>query len=238
MAAHARGAARPRVGVTTCGQLSDYLDAVREAGGDPVVVRRAEDAVARGGLDALVLTGGSDIDPALYGQSKHQTTDVAEPARDALEIDLARDAVERDLPLLAICRGIQVLNVALGGTLIQDLPSLAPAALDHDVRIPKTALAHDIVVSPGSKLADLLPEGLDGAGCCRVNSRHHQALDRVAPGLQVVATAPDGVIEAVEHRDASFCLGVQWHPENFTRTGEFRRLFDALVAAARRHGPR
>lgn len=145
-----------------------------------------------------------------------------------------RQAVRADVPLFAICRGIQVLNVALGGTLVQDIPSEVPNALPHDVREPRVAIAHDVWMFGESLLEHLMRERIEEGDEIPVNSRHHQAIRQPAPGLVVTGTAPDGVIEVVEDPDRRFCLGVQWHPENFYRTGEFSPLFEGFVKAARR----
>ena len=184
-------------------------------------------------LDGVLLTGGGDVDPVLYGEDRHPTAEDAEPGRDEFEIDLARRAVEADLPLLAICRGAQVLNVASGGTLVQDIPSAVRSDLRHTIQEPKNAVAHDVTVTPGSRLEQALGPAVDAAHACRVNSRHHQSVARLGSGLTASATAPDGIIEAIERAGAAFCVGVQWHPENFWRSGEFAPLFEAFVTAAR-----
>lgn len=184
-------------------------------------------------IAGLVLTGGADVDPARYGEARHPSVRNLSPERDEFEIRLIHRAVEADMPILAICRGIQVLNVAFGGTLIQDIPSQVPGALDHYVEEPRYALAHDVWISRGSQLSAIMRERLDPDEACPVNSRHHQAVGRVAEGFEVSATAPDGVIEAIERPRSRFCIGVQWHPENFWRTGEFRPLFEAFLAACR-----
>jgi putative glutamine amidotransferase len=186
-----------------------------------------------GELDGLVLTGGGDIDPVLYGEERHPAVDDAEPGRDEFEIDLARRAMAADLPLLAICRGAQVLNVAAGGTLVQDIPSAVTSTLSHSIVEPKSAEAHAIQVTPGSRLERALGALVDSSHTCRVNSRHHQSVGRVGAGLVPSATAPDGVVEAIEKPNGEFCVGVQWHPENFWRTGEFAPLFATFVSAAR-----
>jgi putative glutamine amidotransferase len=151
-------------------------------------------------------------------------------------VALITAALDRSMPIFAICRGVQVLNVACGGTLVQDIPSQVAGALSHSLTVPPHepyALAHEVWVEKDSRLAALLGERLAG-DACDVNSRHHQAVKQVAAGFRVTATAPDGVIEAIEKPDARFCLGVQWHPENFWRTGEFRALFEGFVEAAQR----
>ncbi|MEZ5417910.1 MAG: gamma-glutamyl-gamma-aminobutyrate hydrolase family protein [Vicinamibacterales bacterium] len=128
---------------------------------------------------------------------------------------------------------MQVLNVALGGDLVQHIPTDVNGAANHDLREPRYALAHEVWTTQGSRFATLMREKLVDGESCQVNSRHHQAVKHAGAGLEVVATAPDGVIEAIE-RPGAFCLGVQWHPENFWRTGEFRPLFEGFVEACRR----
>lgn len=214
-------------------RMTDYLESLRRAGGDPVEVGGDETPaaiVARAG--GILLTGGGDVDPALYGEAPHPSYDAAEPGRDAFEIALARAAIEADVPLLAICRGMQVVNVAGGGTLVQDIPSEIAGALTHSIPEPRFAIAHEVWVTKGSRLWTIMADRLDGESL-QVNSRHHQAVRRAADGFEVTATAPDGVIEAMERPASRFCLAVQWHPENFWRTGEFRPLFEHFVRAVR-----
>ncbi len=147
--------------------------------------------------------------------------------------------MEADFPLLAICRGAQVLNVAAGGTLVQDIPTAVSTDLPHSLREPRDTIAHEIRIASDSRLHEALGPAVDPSCACRVNSRHHQSVGRLGQHLVASATAPDGVIEGIEAPGASFCVGVQWHPENFWRTGEFKPLFDAFVAAAReRHASR
>jgi putative glutamine amidotransferase len=223
---------RPIIGVTRCSRLDDYLESVVRAGGEPVVLEPGDDpAAALGRVDGILLTGGADVDPALYGDAPHPTTDI-DAARDAFEVPLSRAAIARDVPLLAICRGVQVLNVAAGGSLIQDIPSSVDTTLTHTVDESRDSIAHLVTVTPGSRLAGALGQGV-AVATCAVNSRHHQSVDRVAPSFVVSAVSPDGVVEAIERPDSAFCVGVQWHPENFHRTGEFAPLFDAFVRAAR-----
>jgi putative glutamine amidotransferase len=225
----------PTIVISACRKLPDYLESVRRAGGDPHVVDAAADDPMAVLKDAagLVLTGGGDVDPALYREPPHPTFSAAEPGRDAFEIALVNRALELDLPVLAVCRGLQVLNVARGGTLVQDIPSQVAGAVDHSIEAPSFAIAHEIWISKGSRLWTLLSEKLVEGDACQVNSRHHQAVAHAAPGFEVTATAPDGVIEAMEHPEARFCVGVQWHPENFWRTGEFRSLFEGLMEACK-----
>lgn len=215
-------------------RVADYLESVRRAGGDPVEVADSHDApeaiVAR--VSGVMLTGGGDVDPALYGATPHDTYEAAEPGRDSFEMALARAAIAADKPLLAICRGMQVLNVAMGGTLIQDIPSEVAGALTHSIREPRFHIAHEVWVTKDSRLWTIMADKLDGESL-QVNSRHHQAVKQVAPDFEVSATAPDGVIEAMERPASRFCVAVQWHPENFWRTGEFRPLFEQFLNAAR-----
>jgi putative glutamine amidotransferase len=224
----------PVIAIAPCSKQHDYEEAVRRAGGDVRILNYETDhpdaVVAE--VDGILLPGGDDVQPSLYGAQTHPTFEPAEPGRDSFEIELARRAGDADVPLFAICRGIQVLNVARGGTLVQDIPSELPNAIAHEVRDTPFTIAHDVWVTEGTLLHDLLHERIDGDSC-PVNSRHHQAVHTVGDGLIVSATAPDGVIEAVEDPSKRFCVGVQWHPENFYRTGEFRALFEGFVAAAR-----
>jgi putative glutamine amidotransferase len=217
---------RPTIGVTPCSRVDDYVESVKRAGGEPLVLSNdADPSAVLDSVDGVLLTGGLDVDPALYNEPPHPTTETA-PERDKFEIPLSREAVKRDVPLFAICRGVQVLNVAEGGTLVQDIPSAVASTLQHSITQPKNQIAHDVTVTPGTRLATALTP------TCAVNSRHHQAVGVVAPSFVVSAVSPDGVVEAIEKPDSTFCVGVQWHPENFWRTGEFAGLFDAFVAAA------
>jgi putative glutamine amidotransferase len=223
----------PTIGITPCRQMSDYVESVRRAGATPVELALTDDPadiVTR--VDGLLLTGGGDVDPAHYGGAAHASHIPAEPGRDAFEMALATAAIAHDTPLFAICRGMQVLNVALGGDLVQDIPTEVNGALHHDVREPRYALAHEVWATQGSRFATLMRDKLVDGESCQVNSRHHQAVRHPGRGLEIVATSPDGVIEAVEG-PGRFCLAVQWHPENFWRTGEFRPLFEGFVDACR-----
>jgi putative glutamine amidotransferase len=213
-----------------------YIKAVQAAGGIPLLLTPHFSPEVQAALwqrlDGLVLTGGGDIEPARFGQARHAAVDDVSPARDELELGLTRRAVADDVPLFAICRGIQVLNVALGGTLVQDLPSERPGALAHSQKAPRHEPTHAVkVMGEGTRLGQVL-----GALEVEVNSMHHQAIDRVGDGLREVAWAPDGIIEGIEmpgeHR---FVLGVQWHPEELVGHDQAaRNLFAAIVDAARR----
>jgi putative glutamine amidotransferase len=232
---------RPLVGITIgCDQRRqghfalrrDYVRAVEVAGGLPVVLApgRPEDAgELLGRLQGLVLSGGGDLDPGHYGEAPHQTvTDVA-AERDLFELELVRQALALDRPLLAICRGQQVLNVATGGTLIQDIPSSVTGAADHDPERERTDLSHEVRLLPGSRLRQVL-----GEDKVAVNSFHHQAVLELGRGLIASAwSVEDGVIEGIEAPGRRFVLGVQWHPESFwAQPRGFQSLFEGLVAAA------
>jgi putative glutamine amidotransferase len=226
----------PLIAIASCRKLEDYKQSVLHVGGEIRVIdasMRAEDALA--GVEGLLLTGGNDVAPAMYGETTHPAFVEAEPGRDAFEVSIARAARDSNMPILAICRGVQVLNVSCGGTLVQDIPSQVAGALAHSLPVPPNqpfSLAHEVWVDKDTVLARILRERLTDRDACDVNSRHHQAVKDVARGFRVSATAPDGVIEAIEDPDARFCLGVQWHPENFWRTGEFRALFEEFLEAA------
>ncbi len=217
----------------------DYVAGVVEAGGVPVVLppiaEVAEEMARR--VDGLLLTGGSDLHPDYYGEEPHPELGETIPERDAFEMAYVRHALEQGVPVFGICRGLQVLNVALGGTLYQDLPSqLENGSIAHRQQMPKWQWTHEVEVDPGSHVAKVMETtGL------RVNSYHHQAIKDLAEPLAAVAHASDGVIEAVEARDLSkrWIVGVQWHAEAMRDAGpEHRNLFKAHVAAAERHALR
>ncbi len=227
-----------RIAIAPCRKLHDYEESVRRAGGDPWVLDASADHpdTVIGSVQGLLLAGGGDVHPDLHGAAMHPTFSPAEPGRDIYEFELIERATAANLPLFAICRGIQVLNVARGGTLVQDIPTQVPDALDHRLAVPPNepiTLAHEVWIEKGSLLARITREALEGNDSCQVNSRHHQAVNRLGKGLVTTATAPDGIIEAIEDPSRRFCLGVQWHPENFYRTGEFRSLFEGFIAACR-----
>lgn len=222
-----RGVRRTRANVS-------YTDAARVAGLRPYIlpVLAPEDAGDMlDGMAGLILTGGEDVDPALYGAVPHAALGEVHAGRDDFELALVRAARARRLPTLAICRGVQIANVALGGTLVQDLPSDRPSALAHDGRWGRSDRVHALHLVAGSRLARAI-----GATVAVTNSLHHQAVERVADGLVAVAHAPDGVVEAVEWAgDDWWMAGVQWHPEELTTTAEEwdRALFAAFAAAVR-----
>ncbi|MBM3781484.1 MAG: gamma-glutamyl-gamma-aminobutyrate hydrolase family protein [Acidobacteria bacterium] len=215
--------------------MADYLASIERAGGIPVEIdaeRMADVPALPDTVDAVILTGGGDMDPALYGQAPHALTRMVPAERDQFELAVARMCLTWGLPLLAICRGVQVMNVACGGTLVQDIPSDVREAAPHvDVTTP-TACPHVIDVVPGSLLARCLANEHPSLQAVPVNSRHHQAVKEVGSGLRVTARARDGVVEAVEFLTHPFAIGVQWHPENFVQSGEFLGLFSACLSAA------
>jgi putative glutamine amidotransferase len=223
----------PVIAIPACPKLHDYEESIRRAGGEVRLLDRDVDKPADviASVDGLLLPGGGDVLPSIYGQPAHKTFSAAEPGRDDYELELARRAWDADLPVLAICRGIQILNVARGGSLVQDIAEQVGTTVNHVLREPPHAIAHDVWITEGTLLDRLMRERLQ-TDTCPVNSRHHQAPHTLGTGLVASATAPDGVIEAIEDPARRFCLGVQWHPENFYRTGEFRSLFEGFVEAA------
>jgi putative glutamine amidotransferase len=212
---------------------ADYVRSVEQADAVPVVLAaglpgHAQAIVDR--IDGLVLSGGVDLDPSLYGEAPHPKLGRVDRRRDDFELALLKVALERDLPTLAICRGQQVLNVALGGTLVQDISSTMEGAMQHDAPGRRTRRVHPVEVLPGTRLREIL-----GRDTILVNSFHHQAVGRVGAGLVVSGRCPqDGVIEALEMPDTNFVVAVQWHPESFwSRRGSFQPLFDAHATACR-----
>lgn len=220
-----------------------YYHAVADAGGvpwmvpllarDPETLRHIYER-----LDGVMLAGGVDMDPATFGEAPHPALGNIDPDRDAVELALARWALADGKPLLGLCRGLQVMNVASGGSLHQDLASQVPAAIKHDyfptAGYERDYLAHEVTLAPGSRLAGVL-----GAARVPVNSMHHQGVHRIGAGLVPVARAPDGLIEALERPNGAFAIGVQWHPEVLeVREPNTRRLFTEFVAASARFAAR
>jgi putative glutamine amidotransferase len=200
-----------------------YVQAIERAGGRALVVPPSDDGVEEtlDVLDGLLLSGGSDLDPSLYGADPHPQTSQVRPERDRAELALLRAALARDLPVLAVCRGSQVLNVARGGNLVQHLPETVGHEAHRET--PGVFSDHAVEVDPDSRLGAIVGGSVD------VKSHHHQGYGEVGEGLRVVARAGDGTIEAVEDPEQRFAVGVLWHPE----AGEDAALFEALVAEAR-----
>lgn len=228
---------RPVVGITTYVTLTtfeswqeesalvpiDYVRAVERAGGRPLLVPPSDEGIEEtlDVLDALIFSGGSDLDPATYGQEAHPETKGVVADRDRAELALLEAALARDMPVLAVCRGSQVLNVALGGDLIQHLPDVV--GHDDHKHTPGEYSDHDVVLEPDTRLATLLGDHAP------VKSHHHQGFGRLGSGLREAGRAEDGTVEALEDPSRRFALGVLWHPE----AGEDMRLFEALVDEAR-----
>jgi putative glutamine amidotransferase len=217
------------------GQNQAYIRSLLRAGGAPLLLPRLDDeTVLRslyGLLDGLLLPGGEDVDPACYGESRREECGPVSPDRDAQELALARWAVDEGKPVLAICRGIQVLNVALGGSLYQDIGAQLQGTEEHAHQPgrPRSFLSHQVRITPQSRLASIL-----GATELWVNSMHHQAIKEASARLAIVAHAPDGVVEGAEVMDHPFAVAVQWHPEELAdREVSAQRLFDALVEGCR-----
>ena len=209
----------------------NYASVVAKAGALPVLLPsdpdRAGNYLAK--IDGLVVTGGNfDVDPALFGATERHRTVKLKEQRTDFELAITRAAIAADRPVLGICGGQQLLNVALGGTLIQHIPDAVPAALAHEQPNPRDEPGHRVSIEPGTRLHEIV-----GVTEMNVNSAHHQAVERIANGTRVDAVAPDGVIEGIEVPDARFVIGVQWHPEFEIDPGDFR-IFTAFVDACRR----
>lgn len=232
----------PLIGITTYGQNeasaytlpSSYTDAVRAAGGVPILLPPGEPNATAilERLDAIIFSGGGDIDPAAYSGAQHPTIYSVDTERDRFELTLAQQALKIDIPILGICRGLQVLVVACGGTLITHLPDEYGTTLKHRLDLSPTQrypIHHSVQILPGSRLATIT-----GKTELDVVSWHHQAARSLPPGWRVVAHATeDGVIEAIEHQNCFWALAVQWHPELSADDIAHERLFRALVDAAR-----
>ena len=208
----------------------NYCAAVAAAGGLPVLLphepARAGDYLAL--LDGLIVTGGAfDVDPKLFGAKTRHESVSTKDRRTEFELAVCRGALKSDKPVLGICGGEQLMNVALGGTLIQHIPDEVKGALAHEQPNPRTEPGHSVKIPK-----DTLLHRITGALALEVNSAHHQAVKEVAPGLVVDAVAPDGVIEGIEDPKRRFCLGVQWHPEYLLSEGD-KRIFSAFIAASR-----
>jgi putative glutamine amidotransferase len=208
-----------------------YVDSIRRAGAVPVVIppqpENARELVET--LDGILLAGGDDCDPAVYGEAKHHTVEPMDERRQESDLALARIARQRGIPTLGICLGVQVMNVAAGGTLIQDIDSQMETEIEH-VSEPEDRARHDVLIEDNTRLASIL-----GGREFVVNSSHHQAINRIGDGLRVTAHAPDGIVEGLEDPRHPFYVGVQWHPEDMPREESASKIFRAFVEAARKY---
>ena len=234
--AKSRMSTLPVIGITTYGRNTkgrfhlpgDYVDAVRAGGGLPVLLPPGEAHIGDilRVIDGLILSGGEDIDPRLYKGMPHPSIERVDPERDAFELALARAVLEGDLPVLGICRGHQMLNVATGGDLIPHLPEWQRNGVVHRGDQEREVI-HPVQVEPGTRLAEIL-----GVAEVPTVSLHHQGMGKISPEWQPCAYAPDGLVEAQEHRDHPWMIAVQWHPEMAYREPAQIRIFQALVSAA------
>src|SRR4051795_5505922 len=208
-----------------------YVESLKRAGAVPVVIppqpENAADLAET--LDGILLAGGDDCDPAEYGEERHPTVEPMDARRQANDLTLARAARERGIPTLGVCLGVQVMNVAAGGTLIQDIASAVDTDIDHASE-PSDRHRHDVHIDSSTKLGRIL-----GAQELNVNSSHHQAIGRVAQGLRITAKAPDGIVEGLEDPSHPFYVGVQWHPEDMPDESSAAAIFGAFVEAARKY---
>lgn len=241
-------ARRPRIGITLDYETTDsysrypwyalrehYTEAVSEAGGVPLPLPHEVDCVEAylELIDGLVITGGDfDVPPEMYGQEQLSDEVLVKHKRSVFEHRITREAIDRQMPMLGICGGQQLLNVVLGGSLIQHIPDRITSEIEHEQPNPRHEVGHKVTLVPGTQLATLL-----GSEAIEVNSAHHQAVDEVPEGVIINANAPDGVIEGIEYPAHPFCIGVQWHPE-FRITEADRRLYAAFIAACGGYGSR
>ena len=209
-----------------------YIDSLRRAGAIPVLIppqpENAAELVEE--LDGLLLAGGDDCDPAAYGEEPHPKVEPMDPRRQNNDLSLARAARERGIPTLGICLGLQVMNIAAGGSLVQDIPTEIDTDIEH-VSEPEDRARHDVIVEDGTRLASIL----GGKREFNVNSSHHQAIKGIGRGFRVSAQAPDGIVEGLEDPEHPFYLGVQWHPEDMAGEKSASALFGAFVEAARKY---
>ena len=208
-----------------------YTEALRKAGAIPVLIPPQPENAAEilSELDGIVLAGGFDCDPTVYGETPHPTVEPMDPRRQTNDLALAKVARERGVPTLGICLGLQVMNVAAGGTLVQDIDSHMETEIQHASE-PENRARHDVTIEKGTKLASIL-----GAREHNVNSSHHQAINKVGEGFRVTAHAPDGVVEGLEDPKHPFYVGVQWHPEDMPGEPSATSIFGAFVQAAQRY---
>ncbi|MDP3486526.1 MAG: gamma-glutamyl-gamma-aminobutyrate hydrolase family protein [Bacillota bacterium] len=213
-------------------QNDTYINVISKAGGIPILLPclqpEADISQHLDIINGLILSGGPDADPIFFGEEPHPALGNIHPTMDAYEIPLIKEALKRDMPLLGICRGEQMLNIAVGGNLIQDIAASVKNPLKHRQDAPRHYMTHSANVVAGTKLAQVL-----GAGKLRVNSFHHQSVKDVPSGFVISATAPDGVIEAIESVQHAFVLGLQWHPEGMWNVADnYDALFNAFVEAS------
>lgn len=211
--------------------FTTYTEALRRAGAIPVLIPPQPENAAdiAEGLDGILLAGGDDCDPTAYGEERHPSVDPMDPRRQSNDLTLARIARKHEIPTLGICLGMQMMNVAAGGTLIQDIASEIRTDIDH-ASDPSDRHRHDVLVENETRLKQIV-----GAQELNVNSSHHQAIRHVGNGLRVTALAPDGIIEGLEDPSHPFYMGVQWHPEDMPNEESAKRLFGAFVEAAQRY---
>lgn len=208
-----------------------YIKSIIQAGGIPVCIPHIREGIDEvlTRLNGLLLIGGGDMNPASYGENPHPQTGAIVTERDESDLELMKQALKQNLPVLAICRGLQVLNVAFGGTLYQDIPSEVEGAVQHTQKSARYEKVHPITVKEGTKLFSIT------GGEIMTNTFHHQSAKELGRGLIVSARAHDGIIEAIEHPEYAFCLGVQWHPEETAVYGDgvSVKLFEAFIQACR-----
>ncbi len=226
---------KPIIGITfsssdITGTSKNYIRAIEEHGGIPLPLYPGISDFKLDKIDGLLLTGGGDIHPDYFGQEWHPSLKYVSEDRDELELPLCQEAIEADLPVFGICRGIQIMSVAMGGSLYQDVPSQIEEPLIHPAISYGDDAQHEIEIDPNSRLSKLVEKNTD-----EVNSAHHQAVDEIGEGFVVTAKSADGVIEAMENPSKQFVLGVQYHPERMIETDEFlehrRKLFEAFINA-------
>lgn len=232
---------RPTIGITCSHDYQHdrtylpqaYAKGVEQAGGMPILLPQAMSADCLGQLvhmlDGILFSGGVDVDPVHFGEEPLPNLGEIAPERDRFELELARQALDADLAIFAICRGIQVLNIAAGGTIYQDLRTQLDKTLKHSQEAPRWYATHKITIKGGTFLARALQ-----AREARVNSFHHQAVNRIAPGFRLSASATDGVIEAIESENHKYVVGVQWHPEvMWEKETQMLKLFKSFIQAAK-----
>ena len=226
----------PTIGITFVENIEDapsnnYIRAIKEFGGNPLILYPGISDFKLDDIDGLLLTGGGDIHPDNFDAEWHPTLKYVDEDRDALEIPLCQDAIAADLPVFGICRGIQIMSVAMDGSLYQDIPSEFPKEASPQSQINGVDSRHTIEIEPDSRLNQIIGKHTD-----KVNSAHHQAVREKGEGFEVTARTQEGIIEAMENRSKRFVLGVQYHPERMIETADFqehrRKLFEAFIQAA------